>query len=373
MAIIPYGKQTIDDSDIAVVSSALKHDWITCGPKVEQFEQELCLYTGAKHAVAVNSGTSALDIAVAALNLPQGSEIITTPLTFVADANCILYNGHKPVFADIDKNTFNISPTEVKKKITPKTKAIICVDYAGQPCMLDELKEIADANGLYLIEDASHSFGAEYQGKKVGSFADLSVLSFHPVKPITTGEGGAVTTNNDEFAKRLRMLRSHGMDKGISERTSYKYDIVLLGRNYRITDFQCALGISQIKKLDMFIARRRQIAARYNEAFSHVPEVAFQKQIAGVKSGWHIYPILLDKTIDRDSFFVKMRENGIGVNVHYVPIYKFSLYAYMKLTGKDYPVTEDIYSRLITLPIFPSISDSDVDKVIQTVKHLVSL
>ena len=370
MRFIPYGKQTIDDSDINEVLNILRSDWITTGPKVDEFERKLAEYVGSKYAVAVNSGTSALDIAVSTLGIPKGSEIITTPFTFVADANAILYNNHKPVFADINAETFNIDPNKVKEKITSKTKAIIYVDYAGQPCQIDELKEIAQEHDLYLIEDASHALGAEYKGKKVGSFADMTIFSFHPVKPITTGEGGAVTTDNAEFYEKLKMLRNHGMDNTPRNRVGYKYDIKLLGRNYRITDFQCALGISQLKKLDSFIKRRNEIADIYNREFEDIDRITPQKLIPNVKSGYHIYPILLDKKINRDKFFVKMREKGVGVNVHYIPIYKFTLYKKLEIHA-NCPNTDDVYSRIITLPVYPKMSEDDVNFVVDAVKETV--
>jgi len=371
MSFIPYGHQTIDDLDIQEVLNVLKGDWITTGPKVEEFEKALSSYVNSEYAVVVNSGTSALDIVVASLNLPKESEIITTPFTFVADSNAILYNNHVPVFADIDKDTFNIDPDQVRKKITSKTKAIIYVDYAGQPCKIDELKEIAKEYNLFLIEDASHALGAEYKGKKIGSFADMTIFSFHPVKPITTGEGGAITTNNPDFYRRLKMLRNHGMDNSPRERIGYKYDIKLLGRNYRITDFQCALGISQLKKLDGFVKRRNEIAHIYSKEFRNMDKITPQKLISNVTSGYHIYPILLDKSINRDEFFVQMRNRTIGANVHYIPIPHFSLYKKLGYTPEDYPITEEIYSRIITLPIYPKMTDNQVLKVIDTIKEVV--
>lgn len=374
---LPYGQQSIDDNDIMEVVKVLKSEWITTGPKVSEFEEELCKWLGCKHTVAVNSGTSALDIAVASLEIEKGSEVITTPFTFMATSNCILYNGLKPVFADIKPDTYNIDPDEIKKKITPKTKAIIYTDYAGQPCDIDEIKEIAEDNNLYLIEDACHAIGAEFHGKKVGSFADLTVLSFHPVKHITTGEGGAVTTNNEELYKRLKLLRNHGIDKEAKDRfgknASYAYDMKLLGRNYRITDFQCALGISQLKKLDSFIKRRKEIVKIYNDEFEDIDEITTPFVKRDVKSAWHLYTILLDKKINRDKFFNLMRAKNIGVNVHYIPIYKFSYYKENFIFNEsDFPVTEDVFSRIITLPLFQGMEDKDVYDVIVAVKNTIN-
>jgi dTDP-4-amino-4,6-dideoxygalactose transaminase len=262
MRFIPYGHQSIDDEDVQSVVEVLKSDWLTTGPTVNQFEQDLAGYVGAQHAVAVNSGTSALDIAVQALDLPKGSEIITTPFTFAATSNAILYNGHVPVFADIDPATRNIDPDEIRKRITPKTRAIIYVDYAGHPCAIDEIRDIARDHDLRLIEDACHALGASYKGRKTGTFADMTIFSFHPVKPITTGEGGAVVTDDPELAARLKLLRSHGIDRNVGdmfgEGSQWAYDMVELGRNYRMTDIQAALGVSQLKKIDTFIKRRNE-------------------------------------------------------------------------------------------------------------------
>lgn len=364
---IPYGRQSIEEEDIAAVVETLKSDYLTTGPKVGEFEAALAKYVGAKHAVAVNSGTAALEIAVGALQLPEGSEIITTPFTFVACANCCLYNGCKPVFADIAPKTYNLDPEAVKKKITKKTKAIIYVDYAGQPCEIDELKGIAQEHGLKLIEDAAHALGAEYKGKKVGAFADMTCYSFHPVKHITTGEGGAVTTENDEFAARLKMLRNHGIDKTPSQRSTYEYDMKMLGRNYRITDFQCALGMSQLKRIEENVKRRNGIAKLYEKALSGLP-LTLPYVAPDVRHAWHLYTVLLGKGISRDKVFGAMRKGGIGVNVHYIPSYKFSYYQKLGYGKQECPVTEDVYSRIITLPMFHALKDGEVKTVADALK-----
>ena len=374
---IPYGHQWIDEKDIEEVVAVLKSDWITTGPKIAEFENSLCKYIGTKYAVAVNSGTSALDIAVQTLNLPAGSEVITTPFTFVGTSNAILYNNLKPVFADIEKETRNINPDEVRKKITKKTKALIYVDYAGQPCDIKELKEIAEEHDLFLIEDACHAIGAEYKAQKIGTFADMTVFSFHPVKHMTTGEGGAVVTNNKEFYDRLNMLRNHGIDKSALDRfgseAGWAYDLKLLGRNYRITDFQAALGISQLKKLDGFIRRRAEIVKLYNEAFDAVPEIETPVVLPYVKPAWHIYTVLLNM-INRDEFFSKMREKGIGVNVHYIPIYRFSYYQeQFDNNPEDFPVAEDVFNTIVTLPLFSKMTDDDVLTVIELVNDFGSV
>lgn len=372
MDFIPYGSQWIDDSDINEVVDVLKSDWITTGPKIGEFEKDLCSYLGCKHAVAVNSGTSALDIAVGALNLPKGSEIITTPFTFVATSNSILYNGLKPVFADIQPNTRNIDPEDIRRKITDKTKAITYVDYAGHPCDITEIKEIADENDLLLIEDACHALGASYLGEKVGNFADITVFSFHPVKPITTGEGGVAVTNNPDLAKNMLLLRNHGIDKDSGERfgpnSGWAYDVKMLGRNYRMTDIQASLGISQLKKLDLYIEKRTEIARLYDEFLSEIEFVETPIVKKEAKSGWHIYTVLLNG-IDRDAFFTYMRNKGIGVNVHYIPIYNFTYYRNnFKIDNDMFPVTENVFKRIITLPLFPKMESSQLEYIIRTIK-----
>lgn len=379
MDFIPYGLQWIDDDDIYEVISVLKSDWITTGPKIKEFEDVLCEYIGCKYCTAVNSGTSALDIAVQSLDLPIGSEIITTPFTFVATSNAVIYNGLKPVFADICSDTFNIDPEDIRKKITRNTKAIIYVDYAGQPCDIKAIKEIADEFDLNLIEDACHSIGAEYKNKKVGNFADLTVFSFHPVKHITTGEGGAVVTNNEELHEKLALLRTHGIDKDARDRygpdASWAYDMKYLGRNYRITDFQAALGISQLKKLDGFINRRSELALKYNELLSDIDAVRLPVVRSNVKHAWHIYTILLDESINRDDFFKYMRASGIGVNVHYIPIYRHSYYVNnFKFNKNNFPVSENVFTRIVTLPLFPRMKEQQVKyvaaSILRAIEHL---
>jgi UDP-4-amino-4,6-dideoxy-N-acetyl-beta-L-altrosamine transaminase len=372
--MLPYGRQSIEDDDVDAVVQTLRSDWLTTGPKVIEFEKRIAGYVNAKHAVAVNSGTSALDIAVAALELPKGSEIITTPFTFAATANCILYNGHSPVFADIDPKTYNLDPDSVRKRITKKTKALIYVDYAGQPCNLKAMREIADEKDLFLIEDAAHALGAEYEGKRVGTFADMTEFSFHPVKHITTGEGGAVTTEDDELASKLFMLRTHGIDKNAAERfgpeAGYAYDMKMLGRNYRITDIQCALGISQMKKLDGFVKKRKMLAKAYDEELGKVDGVTIPYVAPYANCSWHLYTVLLAHELSRDKVFGAMRRRNIGVNVHYIPTYKFTYYRKnFRIKDADYPVTEDVFSRIITLPLFPLMTTVDVTRVVKALKE----
>jgi UDP-4-amino-4,6-dideoxy-N-acetyl-beta-L-altrosamine transaminase len=372
---LPYGFHWIDDADIREVVDVLKSDWIIMGPKVKEFEDAICKYVGCKHGVAVNSGTSALDIAVASLGLKKG-EIITTPFTFVATANSILFNGLTPVFADIKSDTYNINPQEIKKKITKNTKAVIYVDFAGQPCDVEETKEIAEENDLYLIEDAAHALGAEYDGKKVGAFADITMFSFHPVKHITTGEGGMCVTNDGELAQRMRILRNQGVDTEAMERfgpdASWAYDVKLLGRNYRMTDFQAALGLSQLKKLEGFIKRRQELASLYYERLKTVPLITLPRAKPNVRHAWHLYTILLDRKVDRNRFIAAMRTKNVGVNVHYLPIYNFSYYREnFSFKPKDFPVTEDISSRIVTLPMFPKMSDEDIEDVVSAVEESI--
>lgn len=372
---LPYGFHCIDDEDIKEVTDVLKSDWIIMGPKVKEFEDAICKYVGCEHGVAVNSGTSALDIAVGSLGLKKG-EIITTPFTFVATANSILFNGLKPVFADIKKDTYNIDPQKIKKKITKNTKAIIYVDFAGQPCDIKEIKEIAEERELYLIEDAAHALGAEFDGKKIGTFADMTMFSFHPVKHITTGEGGMCVTNDEELAHEMRILRNQGVDVGAMERfgpgASWAYDVKLLGRNYRMSDFQAALGLSQLKKLEEFLRRRQELANLYGEKLKSVSSITMPYTKPNMRHAWHLYTVLLDKKIDRNKFIAAMRAKNIGVNVHYIPIYSFTYYREnFDFKPKDFPVTEDISSRIVSLPMFPKMSDNDVEDVVSAVEESI--
>ena len=371
---LPYGLHDISEEDINSVAGILKGNWITTGPTIAAFEKLIADYVGAKYAVAVNSGTSALDIAVGALGLKPGDEAITTPLTFVATSNALIYHGIKPVFADIDPNTWNIDTIDVKRKINAKTKLIIYVDYSGQSCDIDELKSIAKEHNLLLIEDAAHAIGASYKGKKIGTQADLTIFSFHPVKHITTGEGGMVVTNNEQFFKKLMMLRTHGIDKDAGSRygpnAGWAYDMKMLGRNYRITDFQCALGISQFKRLEEFIEKRRKIVALYRKLLPSNVQAIDEKPDR--QSSWHIFPVILPKGVDRDVVFQKMRKANIGVNVHYIPVYKHSYYQQnYPVNFKDFPVTEDIFSRLITLPLFSKMTEEDVKDVVEALKTAI--
>jgi|WetSurMetagenome_2_1015567.scaffolds.fasta_scaffold20186_3 UDP-4-amino-4,6-dideoxy-N-acetyl-beta-L-altrosamine transaminase len=366
---LPYALQWIDDEDIEAVVQVLKSDWITTGPKIQEFEKSICRYVECAHGIAVNSGTAALDIALASLGINNG-EVITTPFTFAATANAILFNGLKPVFVDIEKDNFNIDPERIRENITEKTKAIIYVDFAGQPCDIKEIREIADEKGLSLIEDAAHALGSEYHGKKVGGFADITEFSFHPVKHITTGEGGICVTNSEELATKMSLLRTHGIDKNAQARygpqANWAYDQIYLSRNYRITDFQAALGISQLKKIERFIHRRREIVEKYNKAFEGIHEINVPTEKSGSRHVWHLYTVLLNG-LDRNQFFASMRRKNIGVNVHYIPVYKHTYYQNLGFIYSDCPVTEDVFKRIISLPLFPKMTDEDVSDVIDAV------
>jgi len=379
--MLPYGHQWIDEEDIKAVSEVLHSDWITQGPKVAEFEEEFAKYVCAKYAVAVNSGTAALHTACFAAKINKDDEVITTPITFLASANCVIYQGGIPVFADIKEDTPNIDPVEIKKKITRKTKALIPVDFTGRPVDLEKILQIAKNNKLIIIEDASHALGATYKGSKIGSISDMTIFSFHPVKHITTGEGGMVTTNNKEFYERLKIFRTHGISKNKDKLLNYGgpwyYEMQELGYNYRLTDFQCALGLSQLKKIDKIIQRRREIVKKYNSEFKDMPEIKIP-QINPIDSNpaWHIYMIQLSlerlKT-DRREIFEAPRAENIGVNVHYIPVHLQPYY--QKRFGYcpgDFPKAENYYSRAITLPIFPEMTDKDVDDVIRAVKKMVT-
>ena len=374
--VLPYGHQWIDDEDITAVAEVLKTDWITQGPKIEEFEKKVAEYCGAKYAVAVSSGTAALHAACAVAGISDGSEVITTPITFAATANAIVCCGGKPVFADIREDTLNIDPDEIRRRISFRTKAILPVDFAGHPSDLDEIIAIAKERNLVVIEDATHALGAEYKGRRIGSLADMTVLSFHPVKHITTGEGGMHLTDNRDSYEKLKIFRHHGIVKDNLDIGPWHYAIYEPGYNFRITDFQCALGLSQMNKLDRFIQRRREIAAMYNRAFAKVEEIITPIEENYVKAVYHIYVIQLRTEmlkVGRKEIFEALRAENIGVNVHYVPLNLQPFYqrefGYKK---GDYPKAESYYERAITLPLFPKMTDDDVNDVIKAVEKVIS-
>ncbi|MDH7472938.1 MAG: UDP-4-amino-4,6-dideoxy-N-acetyl-beta-L-altrosamine transaminase [Anaerolineae bacterium] len=375
---LPYGRQWLDEDDVATVIEVLRSDWLTTGPKVAEFEQSFASFVGVNETIVVSSGTAALHAAMYAIGIEPGDEVIVPPMTFAATANCVVFQGGVPVFADVDPETLLIDPSQVAAKITPRTKAIIAVGYAGQPCDYDALRRISDRFGLILVADACHALGATYKERPVGSLADLSVFSFHPVKHITTGEGGAVTTNNPEFARRVRVFRNHGITTDHRQREqagSWYYEMVDLGYNYRLTDIQCALGLSQLRKLPLWVQRRQEIAQRYNTAFSEVPAIRPLKVRSDVSHVFHIYVVRLDLrklNATRAEIFAALRAEGIGVNVHYIPVHLHPFYQKRFGTGLGLcPIAEAAYEEIITLPIFPKMTDRDVEDVILAVRKVL--
>ncbi|MBI4833604.1 MAG: UDP-4-amino-4,6-dideoxy-N-acetyl-beta-L-altrosamine transaminase [Planctomycetes bacterium] len=372
---IPYAQQWVDEADIRAVVKVLKSDWLTQGPKIAEFEKDVADYTGAKYAVAVSSGTAALHCACLSADIKKGDEVITTPITFAASANSVLYCGAKPVFADIKPDTWNINPKEIERKISSKTRAIIPVDFTGQPADLDEIKKIARKHKLVVIEDAAHAMGAIYKGKKVGGLSDLTILSFHPVKHVTTGEGGMILTNNFHYYQKLLMIRTHGItrrkDLLTKDEGSWYYEMHHLGYNYRLTDFQCALGLNQLKRLNQFLARRRSIVTQYNEAFKKIKEITIPYETSGVNSAWHLYIIRVKS--NRREIFEALRRKKIQVNVHYIPVYYHPYYRKLGYKKGICSNAERYYEEAMTLPLFPKMTDSDVDYVIKIVKNVIGL
>lgn len=374
--MIPYARQLIEEDDIQAVVDVLRADLVTQGPKVEEFEKALAQRVGAKHAVTFSHGTVALMGAYAALDIKPGDEFITTPLTFCATSNAGLWFGATPVFVDIEEDTGNIDPVAVEAAITSKTKAIVAVDYGGHPADMTRLREIAKKHNLLVIEDSMHALGASLKGKPVGSLADLTTFSFHPVKPICMGEGGAVVTDNDELARKLRAFRLHGVVKDGFKNPApgaWYYEMQSLGINGKLTDIQCALGISQLKKLDRFLSRRDEIAKRYYEALAGLP-LRLPMARAGVRHGWHLYGVrLTDEWANRrDEVFGKLREAGIGVQVHYIPVYHHPYYAELGFKKGLCPKAEAYFAAEISLPMHPSLTDEDQVKVIETLHKLLA-
>ena len=369
--MIPYGRQSIDEDDIRAVVEVLRSDWLTTGPKVAEFEQIFAKLVGSTEAVAVSNGTAALHAAMYALGIGPGDEVIVPAMTFAATANCVVVQGATPVFVDVDPEKLLIDPARVKEKITSRTKAVIAVDYAGHPADYDGLQAISNDHGIALVADASHALGAAYKSRPVGSLADLSTFSFHPVKHIATGEGGMITTNDPELAKSMRRFRNHGITTDHLQREkqdSWFYEMVDLGYNYRITDFQCALGISQLKKLSRFLERRRRIAKKYDQAFSAMPAIKPLAVDPDILHAYHLYVIRVDSESlggDRTAFFKTLRKKGIAVNVHYIPVHLHPYYRKIFETGPGLcPVAEKAYEQILSLPIFPKMTDKDIKKVI---------
>lgn len=375
--MIPYGKQSISDDDIAAVASALRSPYLTQGPRVKEFEEALAAYCGARYAVVVNSGTSALHAAYAAAGLGSGDEFITTAMTFVATANAGLWQGARPVFVDIDPRTGNIDAQKIEEKITAKTKAIVPVDYTGRPADLESISALARDHNLIVIEDAAQSLGGSLSGKRAGSLADLTTLSFHPVKLITTGEGGAVLTDNETYYKTLKRFITHGVryDDFIGTKPGdWYFEMTNLGLNYRLTDVQCALGVSQLKKLDGFLAKRRALAAHYDAAFVEVKEIITpSRDDARTQSAWHLYAIRLraDLAPRKRQIFSALREKGVGVQVHHVPVHMHPYYRTHGYANISLPETERWYDAVMSLPLYPDLTADDQQYVIEAVKKLV--
>ena len=377
---LTYGKQYIDEVDIEAVANVLRSPLITSGPQISILEDNLCRITGAKYAVAVSNGTAALHVACLAAGIHEGDEVITTPMTFAASANCALYCGAKPVFADIDPETYNISPTSIREHITEKTKAVVAVDFTGQAVELDDIRKICSEYNLILIEDAAHSLGTTYNGFPVGSIADMTTLSFHPVKTVTSGERGAILTNSKELFDKLVLFRSHAITRDAHQMVhptgeGWYYEQVELGYNYRMTDFQAALLSSQLSKLEKFSARRKEIVKMYDEAFLQIPEVTVQKEIAESDTTRHLYILRFNHdrlTASRKEIFDALRAENIHCNVHYIPVYYHPYYQKLGYVKGLCPIAEEIYEEIITMPLYYSMTNEDVHDVITAVKKVIT-
>lgn len=375
---IYYGHQYIDEDDIQAVVEVLRSESITCGPKIQELEDKLCRITGAKYAVVCSNGTAALHMAAMAAGVSRGDEVITTPITFAASANCVLYCGAKPVFADINEETYNIDPKQVKALTNERTKAVVAVDYTGQSVELEELLAHCREKGLVLIEDGAHVIGTRYKGKCNGSIADMTTLSFHPVKTVTSGEGGAVLTNSEAYYQKLLLYRAHGItrDPGLLEHESHGpwyYEQIALGMNYRMTEIQAALLISQLDKLPAFSRRRKEIVRAYNEAFEKVPSIIVQKEIPESDTTRHLYILRLDLTklqIGRKEFFEALDGENVCCNVHYIPTYYFPYYEKLGYKRGICPKAENLYEEIISLPLYYGMTDQDVEDVIEAVKKV---
>lgn len=369
---ISYGRQTLEEDDIQAVIETLSSPNLTQGPKIAEFERVIASYVGVKYAVAFCNGTAALHGACYAAGIGEGDEVITTPITFAASANCVRYVGGTVVFADIDEHTYNIDPEQIRAKITPKTKAIIPVDFTGQPVDIDVIMDIAKEHNLVVIEDGAHSLGASYQGRKVGIKADMTMFSFHPVKPITTAEGGIIVTNNEGFYRKLLNFRSHGIEQKPSslKEGRWYYEMTDLGYNYRMTDLQAALGVSQMKKLDAFIERRREIATIYTNILKNITGIKVPKQLEGTESGWHLYMVQLED-VNRKKVFDELRALNIGVHVHYIPVYWHPYYEQLGYKKGLCPVAENFYGKALTLPIHPSLTDDEVSIIVSALVKVI--
>lgn len=377
---IYYGRQYIDDKDVEAVVATLRGDLITCGPKVVALEKKICEITGAKYAVVVSNGTAALHLAALAAGFGEGDEVVVSPITFAASANCVRYVGAMPVFADINDATYNIDPKKIREVITDKTKGIVAVDFTGQAVQLDEIKALCEEKGLVLIEDAAHAIGTKYNGKPIGSVADMTCFSFHPVKTVTAGEGGAITTNDEALYKKLMLLRTHGITRNQEEMVNpsdavWYNEQVMLGYNYRMTDFQAALLISQLDKLPMFKERRKQIVKMYDEAFGDMPEIIVQKEIPESDTTRHLYILRLnldELNCNRREFFDAMSAENVQPQVHYLPVYWHSYYEGLGYQKGLCPKAEALYESMMSIPLYYGLTDEDVQDVITAAKKVVN-
>lgn len=377
---LSYGNQCIDDDDINEVIKVLKSDYLTTGPIIEKFEKEFALKVGSKYAVAVSNGTAALHLACLACGLKNGDEAITTPMTFAASANCILYCGAKPIFCDINLENYNIDVKKIESSINEKTKAIIPVDFTGQCCDIEKIMEIAKKHNLIVIQDSAHSLGTNYKNKPIGSLADMTTFSFHPVKNITSGEGGMITTNSKQLYEKLISLRSHGITKNKEtminkNQSSWYYEQIDLGYNYRITDIQCALGLSQLNKLDIFKAKRQLLVKLYNEKLKNISGLIIQKEEDFSDTCRHLYIIRLDLdkfSVDRDEIYKALQYENIGVNIHYIPVYKHPYYQYLGYDKNLCENAEIIFKSIITLPLHVNMNEKDIDDVVLAINKILN-
>jgi dTDP-4-amino-4,6-dideoxygalactose transaminase len=376
---LPFCQADIGEEEIAEVVDTLRSGWLTTGPKTREFEERFSQYVDSKFAIAVNSCTAALHLALNAAGITEGDEVITTPLTFCSTVNVILFQRATPVLADIRLDDYDIDPAEVERRITPRTKAILPVHYGGQPCRMDELMDIAHRHNLLVIEDAAHAVGAKYRGRPIGAIGDATAFSFYVIKNLTTGEGGMVTTNNPELAEKVRILRLHGMShdawKRYDARGSWYYEVQMLGFKYNMSDIQAALGLHQLARLESFTERRAQIVAEYGRRFAALPELTLPQARPEVRHAWHLYPIRVDGerlTIGRDQFIEEMKERGIGTSVHFIPIHYHPYYQQtLGLKPGDFPNTDKLFAGLLSLPLFPRMSDADVERVANAVEEIV--
>ncbi|MBI2267559.1 MAG: UDP-4-amino-4,6-dideoxy-N-acetyl-beta-L-altrosamine transaminase [Armatimonadetes bacterium] len=376
---LPYARQWVGEKEVEKVTQVLRSDWITQGPVTREFEKEFARKVGARFAVSVNSGTSALHVALAAIGIGSPDEVITSPFTFAATSNAVLYLNGVPKFADIDPKTYNLDPDKAEARLSPNTRVILPVHFAGQPCNMDRLVAFSCKHRLFLLEDAAHALGATYRGKKIGSIGSVTIFSFHPVKHITTGEGGMVVTNNEAVAERAYMIRTHGIDKDAGKRFgkegNWFYQMVALGYRFNMSEMQAALGLCQLEKLDDFLERRREIAGQYQSAFRDMPEVVTPHVEADSEHAWHLYTLQIRREalrVGRDRIIEALKAENIGANVHYIPVHLHPYYRENLDTKEgDYPIAEGLYRKILTLPLFPRMTDKDVEDVILAVKKVI--